>query len=56
MKIDREEGTCFNLRFVYVFISHSANKEDLYTLCKTLVKSRLNNCGFNSQELAISRP
>ena len=26
MKIDREKDTCFYLRFVYVFISHSANK------------------------------
>ena len=26
MKVDREEHTCFYLRFVYVFISHSANK------------------------------
>ena len=27
MKIDREKDTCFYLRFVYVFILHSANKE-----------------------------
>ena len=26
MKIDTEEDKCFYLRFVYVFISHSANK------------------------------
>ena len=26
MKIDREEDECFYFRFVYVIISHSANK------------------------------
>ena len=26
MKIDREKDNCFYLTFVYVFISHSANK------------------------------
>ena len=27
MKINREEDTCFNLKFAYVFISHSVNNE-----------------------------
>ena len=31
MKIDREEDTCFYFRFVYIFMSHSANKAIYHT-------------------------
>ena len=48
MKIDAEEGACFYLRFFYVVISLSANKEIFMANTQKMVKSRQNNCGFNS--------
>ena len=53
MKVDREEEKYFHLGFVYIFVSHSAKKKYLWIVCKKVVKSRQNNCGSNSRELAI---
>ena len=38
MKVDREEGICFYLNFVHIFISNSAKKEYLRIVCKKVVK------------------
>ena len=56
MKIDREGDKCFYLRFVCVFITHSANKGISMESMQKVVKSRLNNCGFKTKESAISKP
>ena len=45
----------FYLRFVCVFIPHSFNKRISMESMQKMVKSSLNNGGFNSWELAIYR-
>ena len=45
------------LSYVWFFLSNiQPIREYIWTVCKKVVKSKLHNCGFNTWELAISRP
>ena len=48
MEIDAEEDACLCLKFFHVVISLSANKEIFMANTQKMVKSRQNNCRFNS--------
>ena len=53
MEIDREEDKKI-ISGLYMFLSHTEPiREYLWTEFKIVVKSRLNNCGFNSWKLPI---